>query len=631
MSSKGTIQLDLLGLRSLSFDPYSKVSKSTRSGPIFRLHPYPTKINYRSIIPFILAHTKPQDVVYDCFAGTCSTAFAAAACAQPEEKTQTQFGLSNSQIEWGPRKAICIDIGVLPTFIGRSLLNPVDVEEFRKCVIKLLNQIEEEWGWLYEALDEKNEKGIIRYTFLSSVIQCSKCSSEIRFIDLFVDFETRTFLSENHCPNCGTKVSTNDVQRSTEVVYDNLLKANRIKVKRVPVRVFGKTDGRNWNREFNEKDMDVLERIDAISLSDFVKPIPMLKGGGRWGEMFRSGYHQDVAYVHDFYTKRNFLALAILYNAVELLPKEFRDHYLLLVSSYNASHSSLMTRFVFKKSSEKPVVTSAQPGTLYISNCPVEKNVFLGVQGKLKKLCEALDKINEWNPKAEIYTRPAQDSGLRENSVDYIFTDPPFGHNIQYSELNFLSEVWLSEVTDSTYETLISKAQKKDLASYEKLLCAAFAEGFRVLKPGRYMTVVFHNVSKDVWNALHRAILNAGFEIVKSSILDKTQTSFKQTTTKGAVRRDPIILAYKPFIGKGETKITKCKSPESFLAERFRKLDENSSPSQERTFDYLYSRYIGSCMTSANEIAVSARDFRSVLERFAKLRNDKWYLRGSKA
>ena len=631
MSSKSTIQLDLNGLTPLALDPYSKVTKSTRSGPIFRLHAYPTKINYRSIIPFILAHTKPHDTVYDSFAGTCSTALAAAACAKPKPNTQAQFGRTNGQVEWGPRKAICIDLGVLPTFVGRTMLTPIDARKFQNCVLELLNKIDEEWGWLYEAFDDWSNKGSIRYTFLSNVIKCAKCNSEVKFIDLFVDFENRTFRKKSHCPNCSAEISTKNIERVTQVVYDDLLKTKRTKVKRVPLNVFGKTGTRNWSREFDERDMAVLKRIDTISLSKFVKPIPMLKGEDRWGEMFRSGYHQDVTYVHDFYTKRNFLALAILYNAVELLPKEFQDHYLLLISSYNVAHSSLMTRFVFKKSSKKPVVTSGQPGALYISNCPVEKNVFSGVRGKLKELCKVIEEINEWKPEAKIYTRPAQDSGLTENSVDFIFTDPPFGRNIQYSELNYLSEVWLNKVTDNTYETVISKAQKKDLVSYESLLSAAFNESFRVLKPGGYMTVIFHNAKKEIWNALHRAIVNAGFEIVKSSILDKTQTSFKQTTTKGAVKKDPIILAFKPFMGKGKRKIAKSKSPESFLMERLAELDESHLTNQERSFDYLYSRYIGSCITSANEVAVSAKVFRSVLERVAESRDGKWYLRGSKA
>jgi hypothetical protein len=34
-----------------------------------------------------------------------------------------------------------------------------------------------------------------------------------------------------------------------------------------------------------------------------------------------------------------------------------------------------------------------------------------------------------------------------------------------------------------------------------------------VLKPGRWMTVEFHNSQNAVWNAIHEALLRAGFMI----------------------------------------------------------------------------------------------------------------------
>ena len=38
---------------------------------------------------------------------------------------------------------------------------------------------------------------------------------------------------------------------------------------------------------------------------------------------------------------------------------------------------------------------------------------------------------------------------IRDACVDYIFTDPPFGNNLMYSELNFLWEAWLKVFTNN--------------------------------------------------------------------------------------------------------------------------------------------------------------------------------------
>ena len=71
----------------------------------------------------------------------------------------------------------------------------------------------------------------------------------------------------------------------------------------------------------------------------------------------------------------------------------------------------------------------------------------------------------------------------------------------------------------------------------------------RVLKPGRWITVEFHNTKNAVWNAIQQAMLRAGFVIADVRTLDKEQGTFKQVTAAGAVKQDLIISAYKPHNG----------------------------------------------------------------------------------
>lgn len=607
-------------------NPYERPIKSTRGGPIFQVHPYPTKIHHRGIMPFILAHTEPGDVVYDCFAGTCSTGIAAAACAEPDPQALEGFpDDEKSTVQWGRRQSVCLDLGVLPTFIGRTLLSVADDEAFRKDVERVLDNLQEQYGWIYEAEDPQGKEGRVRHIYWSEMTHCTSCRSQHAYADLFVDFDGQGFLDTATCPDCNADLSSDDMEPVMEEVHDNILGQDRKRRARVPVRVYGITDGNRWQRPANQEDLELLERIQGIELPGWVEPIEMLSGQDNWGEMYRSGYHRDIEYVHDFYTYRNFLALALLFDAADQMEEAYRDHFRLLVSSYNVAHSTLMTRFVFKSSQDKPVNTSAQPGALYIPSCPVEKNVFQGVRRKLPHLQSAVEKISAWSPDASVLTRPAQDSGLPANSVDYIFTDPPFGKNIQYSEINFLSEAWFDSFTDDGFETIISSAQDKDVAEYEKLLTEAFRENLRVLKSGHYMTVVFHNTSKKVWNALRSAILDAGFDIVRASVLDKDQTSFKQTTTSGAVKKDPVILARKPTDLPSEDSSGSNLSAEEFVTQRLQGLD---SDGREREFDYLFSRYVGARVTQGDDVDLDASEFREVLQGLAVQQEGRWYLQG---
>ena len=76
-----------------------------------------------------------------------------------------------------------------------------------------------------------------------------------------------------------------------------------------------------------------------------------------------------------------------------------------------------------------------------------------------------------------------------------------------------------------------------------------FAEFYRILKPGRWMTVVFHNSQNRIWNAIQEAIMRAGFVIADVRTLDKKQGTFKQVTSTTAVKQDLVISAYKPNEG----------------------------------------------------------------------------------
>ncbi|MBZ9577987.1 DNA methylase [Patescibacteria group bacterium] len=614
--------------KSLAFNPYEKPVRSTRKGAIFQVHPYPTKINYRSIAPFILAHAQPGDLVYDSFAGSCSTGMAAASCSEKNPDILNYLGHEAREAAiWGPRRAICIDIGVLPTFIGRTLLNSIDTRVLKKIFYKWMENIEEKWGWIYKTTDLEGKKGIIRYTYFSDIIKCSNCHFEVPFIEMFVDFNKGEFKEKTKCPNCYYIIDSKNVEPIIENAYDKLLKKDKERVKRIPYRIYGTTNNKKWSRNAITKDYEDIKKIEKIPLPDSVKPVPMMgeKKGKKWGEMYRSGYHRDITHVHHFYTPRNLTAISVLFDETKNIPEKFRSAIILAISSYNIANSTLMTRFVFKKGNNRPVNTSAQPGVLYIPNCPVEKNVFLGVRRKFKAILKALEKTSKWIINVEVKTQPAQHSGLKSGSVDYIFTDPPFGENIQYSELNFLSEAWLGFFTDNTYETIISNYQGKDVKNYEKLLTEAFRENFRVLKPGGFMTVVFHNTRKEIWNALQRSILHSGFEIIDTSILDKTQTSFKQTTTKGAVKKDPIILALKPKHKNNFTKDHKLLNAREYIIRRLKELENRITP--ERSFDYLFGRFVGYRLSMGQTIPINAKEFKRILSQIADEKGNNWYLK----
>ena len=127
-------------------------------------------------------------------------------------------------------------------------------------------------------------------------------------------------------------------------------------------------------------------------------------------------------------------------------------------------------------------------GTLYVPSLFKELNIF----GQLDGLVNARNKIpiNENPNNVLISTQSILDLRLlKDNSIDYIFTDPPFGKNFMYSEMNRISEMWLKAYTNNSDECIISNSQKKDFSMYQTLMQGAFQQYFRVLKSGKWMSV----------------------------------------------------------------------------------------------------------------------------------------------
>ena len=137
-------------------------------------------------------------------------------------------------------------------------------------------------------------------------------------------------------------------------------------------------------------------------------------------------------------------------------------------------------------------------------------------------------------------------SYLPDESVDFIFTDPPFGANINYSEMNLLWESWLGDFTDTQDEAIVNRVQGKDVSDYGRLMFESLAECYRVLRPNHWLVVMFMNTSARVWEALRAAIVQAGFEIRQVDSFDKQHATFKQFVSENAAGEDLVIHCFKP-------------------------------------------------------------------------------------
>lgn len=334
----------------------------------------------------------------------------------------------------------------------------------------------------------------------------------------------------------------------------------------------------------------------------------MMDKGTEWGDTWRAGVHSGITNVHQFYTKRNLWILAAIKDKCSTPLQN-------LMFNSQLINLSRMNRF-------RPGVSfpyNPLSGTMYIGSQISEANVFKAYENKISRLSEAVKLLTSRNI---LSLASAEKLSIADNSIDYIFTDPPFGANIMYSELNFIQESWLKVKTNNKEEAVENDVQNKGLLEYQNIMQKCFAEYFRVLKTGRWMTVEFSNTAASVWNSIQLALNRAGFVIANVSSLDKQQGSFKAVTTPTAVKQDLVISCYKP--SETFTKnflIQDCRANTwSFVNEQLEHLpipavkDERTTSVIERSPKVLYDRLITYFFMRGLQVPLDASDFQEGLK-----------------
>jgi DNA modification methylase len=517
--------------------PYDENVKVCKNTPIYNAHSYHTKVPYQGIIPFIEHYTEPGNLILDPFCGSGMTGIASLLCPS------------------GPRKAILNDLSPAAIHIAKNYCTPCDVNKLRKEFERIKAAVKDEFDWLYETYHEDPEMdkkipATIQYTIWSDVYLCKPkkrdtkkhpinpdgCGEEILLWDVAVDKESGKVRDIFECPICG------ETWRKTELIL----------LRSVPVITnYQYTDpdtGKKRRSEHRATNFE-FERLKEIQTKEIPYWYPTTPFES-YREMWR-GVHRDsgVERACDFYTKRNLWALAKLWEETNYIRDQDIKNAVRFAITGTMQAGSKMNR-------HKPNFTaSILMGTLYIGSFIEEANVMRLLKPRIIKTLSLYSTL----PFDEQIITSTDHAGslkhIETASMDYIFTDPPFGSNIFYKDCSFLWESWLQEFTDDSKEAVWNKSRKpsqggKTLEDYKRLMFECFQEMYRVLKPNRWATVVFSNSDDRVWEAIQDAAQQVGFVIYGGKEFDKTQRSFKgirgQKGQEKVISKDVLLNLHKP-------------------------------------------------------------------------------------
>lgn len=609
-------------------EPFAADVSEGKGDPIYNAHTYHTKVPYKAIMRYILHYTNPGDIVLDGFCGTGMTGVAAAKCENPDDTFRMQIERDMKNVHWGKRKAVLNDLSPIASLISFNYSNPIDIQKFVDAATRILEQCEKECGWMYETLPTTSKTGQmsfdceakkINYTAWSDVFLCPYCGNEIVFYDVAFDVETGKVADVFSCNKCGASLKKTDCSRAVQTYIDDGTRNIISVVKQIPV-VINYIDGRKRiSKKPSAADLELIKKIEQTKITDWYPTDLMMLKGEKWGDSWRAGYHNGMTRVHQFFYKRTLIYLSKMYALINQesdipLLKVWFTSQLLNISKLNRYRPKVSFPY------------NPLSGTLYISSMICESSPFIAYEGKIKKFTEAMSEVEF--PENIISVNSTTNLMVPNASIDYIFTDPPFGDNLMYSELSFIWEDWLKCITNNKSEAIMNNSQNKGISEYQALMTQCFREYYRVLKPNRWMTVEFHNSKNSVWNAIQEALQRSGFVVADVRTLDKQQGSYKQVNNTTAVKQDLVISVYKPKESFKKEILEKAGSEDTawdFIRQHLDKIpvvvvnmDKIELVAERQAF-LLFDRMVAYHVMSGIPVPIDAADFyRGLDERFLK-------------
>ena len=579
-------------------EPFVGDVSEGKNDKYYLAHTYHTKVPPSAITQYIKHYSEKGDIVLDCFSGSGMTGVAS---------------LNSS------RNVILSDLSPAATFISYNFNSNIDHEVFISEANTILSEVQKECEWMNQSLHNGEHDCSVNYIVWSDVLISPFTHEEFIYYDVAYDKLNGLLLDEFPCPYSGATLKKKDCKKATIEFFDKALGRTITQHKQTPILINYTYNNKKYTKRANDFDIELIARISVKDIP-YWYPINKLPKGDKTGEPIRLG----LTHIHHLYTKRNLWILAAILEKISKL----RDRRFLLTLLTSVVNRNLFkgNRFIINKYNPNGRINGPLSGTLYIPSLTVEQNPIKLLQYKIKQLSNMYKK-NPTSSRSIISTSSSTEGTLiQPNSIDYIFTDPPFGANIMYSELNFIWESWLKILTDNSKEAIINKTQNKGLHDYHSLMLKSFKSYYNYLKPNRWITVVFHNSKSAVWNSIQEGLTKAGFVVASVSILDKKKGTINQSYIQGTVKNDLVISAYKPkqSFDKKFLELAGEGLEEEFIKMHLSHL--KAEPTVERTEQMLYSKLLAYYVQRSYTVKYDSSTFYKMLRDNFTEEDSYWFI-----
>jgi 16S rRNA G966 N2-methylase RsmD len=477
--------------------------------PMYNWHKFWSRKTWNVVNEFIKTYSKEGEIIFDPFAGSGVVAMEA---------------LRNR------RRVIICDLLPIATEIARLTIKPVSETELFNAFKKIETKVKDKILALYQT-------------------RCRKCGTSFPFTCSIWENNKIVEVRYKGCPQCADKreKETPPSKEDLDLIRD--LENKKIK-EWYPKNPFYYPDGTPFMKK------EKFESLDELFTKRNLQALAWLI------EAIEEESDKDL---------KDFLKIAftsMVHLATKMMPISEAGHFTPFSSFWNQQSYWYAPKFM--EQNVWKLYESAINGHQGLIKCKIESNKYFQNVKFTNNYEEVLDR------EADICIHTGSSLELMEvmpkGAIDYIFTDPPYDSSIQYGELAYLWIAWLKK--DKGYldylisnEVIHNEKQHKDFGVYHGLLLRSFRDMFEVLRPGRYLTVTFHNPTFKVRNATIRAGVFAGFEFQKIHHQELARPSAKSMMQPfGSAQGDFYLRFYRPKLDE------KVPQPEEIDEKRFEKI-----------------------------------------------------------
>jgi 16S rRNA G966 N2-methylase RsmD len=303
----------------------------------------------------------------------------------------------------------------------------------------------------------------------------------------------------------------------------------------------------------------------------------------------------DVGTIRELFTDRQVAELALLKHLIRQETDEnIRES--LLLAFYN---TITVCNLTFHETPQRKGLGGHHFGFYYryrMAYEPIELPVIEVFEKKVKRVydgkLEMAYFINEETiSNAQIRKGTATDlSLLPRESIDYIYTDPPYGKKIQYLDLSAMWNAWLDlKVSEEDFEmeAIEGGEHNRTKDDYNSLIAKSIREMYRVLKFDRWLSFVFAHKDPEFWHLIIDTAESVGFEYAGAVPQKNGQTSFKKRQNPFTVLSGQLIINFR-----------KVRNPRAIMKAN---LGMNISEIVMQTIEGIIAKYNGASLEQIND------------------------------